>query len=428
MQLQVSPTPVAGALDPPADEARTPSRRDLLRVLRSRRAESVSRLMAQDRDRGLRGRITRALDAMAAGHRRVAREIESLATEIRGADRSSRRIGPILTDRATGGAIEERLQALVADLTDPGWSAETGCPRIWSLDSDGDDLHDASAATDGVPETAVIALIHRIAALTRQTAELERQVTEGTEALAHCERRLIAERREAEDRETRLIREVDHRTRNALAVVTAIVSLTRAPDIAEFTAAVERRVQALARAHGLLSDSCWRRARVADLVAGEFTALGGAHAGQIALSGDAVTLDPTAVLALALAVHELAANAARHGALSHPGGHLEVCWQERDGEFVLTWSESGAPEQPATPDGGAADGLTEGFTEGLGLRIVRASVEAQLCGRIAFERRPDGLSCTINAPVNAPVDAPSCPAPPVTADRHPRRPRRVPGR
>jgi len=420
MQLHLSPTPAAGALEASRDEDRTPTRRDLLRVLRTRRAESASRPAAQDRDGGVRGRIAGALDAIAAGHRRVARELLSLAAEIRGADRTRRRIGAA-ADRAPGGAIEDRLQALAGDITDGSWSPAGGPPGSWSLGTaaDRDDASpvtavdigiDASPVIDGVPEGAVTALIQRIAALACQVTELERQVAEGAEALAHCQRRLIAERREAEDRESRLIREVDHRTRNALAVVHAIVSLTRAPDVSEFTAAVERRVQALARAHGLLSDSCWRGARVTDLMAGELRALGGAHGGQIAVSGGGIMLDPAAVLALALALHELAANAARHGALSHPSGRLAVCWQERGGEFVLTWSESGAPELPDPRD----------FTEGLGLRIVRASVEAQLSGRIAFDWQPQGLSCTINVPCCSPK--------PAKAGRQRLRPQRVPAR
>lgn len=394
MQLQLSPTPVAGTLDPSADDARAPARRDLLRVLRSRREDSVSRLTA--RAGGLRGRIARTLDAIAAAHRRAARELSGLATEVRGADRSRRRIGPMAADRAAGGPLEQRLQALVADLTGQGWRPDPDAAGL------------ADIGTDGVPDTAA-ALIQRVAVLTRRTAELERQLAENTQALTHCRQRLTAERRQAQDRETRLLREVDHRTRNALAVVHAIVSLTRAPDIGAFTAAVERRVQALARAHGLLSESCWRGARLSDLMAGELRALEDAHGGQVTIFGGGIMLDPAAVLALALALHELAANAARHGALSHPHGRLEVCWQERDDQFVLTWNETGAPPPPAT-----ADGVTEGhFTEGLGLRIVRASVEAQLGGRIALAPRPDGLSCTIDVPHAAARPA-------AAADRHPR--------
>lgn len=371
-----SQTPAAGAHDVSSDEAsgevRTPPRHDLLRVLRSRRAGGVPRLASEGSIQsrgGVRSRIAGALGAMAAAHRRIARELEAVAEEVGG---GRRRTGPRTPDRALDG----RVAALLDGAADPLSALELSPPDLAP-----------GLAFDGVPEAAatVTAMIRRIAALAQEKAELERRVGEGRAALLRSERRLATERREAGEREARLIREVDHRTRNALAVVHAIVSLTRVPDIEAFTAAVERRVQALARAHGLLSDACWRGARLGDLVTGEFRALGGGHAGRVAMSGAAVTLDPPTVLALALALHELAANAARHGALSHPEGHLEVGWQQRGDDLVLTWNESGRTADAAV-------------TEGLGLRIVRASVESQLCGRIALDWRPGGLSCAITLP------------------------------
>jgi two-component sensor histidine kinase/PAS domain-containing protein len=241
----------------------------------------------------------------------------------------------------------------------------------------------------------------------------------------------ITERKEAEDRQSLLAREVDHRTKNALAVVHAIVSLTRAADIQEFSTAVEGRVQALARAHSLLSDSRWHGAKIADLVQGELAALRRAPGERIAMSGRSMTLHPSTVLALALALHELAANAARHGALSVPSGSLEVAWEQRGDELALQWTERGGPCAPApvgqdrlAQDRLAQDRLAQDqvgqdqvgkgqlgkgetgkaevedgqIREGLGLRIVRASVETQLCGRIAFEWRTDGLVCVIHVP------------------------------
>jgi PAS domain S-box-containing protein len=226
----------------------------------------------------------------------------------------------------------------------------------------------------------------------------------------------ITERKEAEDRQFLLAREVDHRTKNALAVVHAIVSLTRADDIQEFSTAVEGRVQALARAHSLLSDSRWHGAKIADLVQGELAALRRAPCERIRMSGRSMTLHPSAVLALALALHELAANAARHGALSVASGSLEVAWEQRGDELALQWSEYGGP-CPPSPVGESQVGESQAgesqagesqagesqvgesqIREGLGLRIVRASVETQLCGRIAFDWRAEGLVCIIHVP------------------------------
>lgn len=195
----------------------------------------------------------------------------------------------------------------------------------------------------------------------------------------------ITDRKEAEDRQALLAREVDHRTKNALAVVHAIVSLTRAADIDQFSAAVEGRIQALARAHSLLSEARWRGAKIAELILGEL-APRSADPARVRISGRSLSLHPAAVQALALAIHELAANAERHGALSVPSGGVHVAWEQQGDELALRWTEFGLPA-PLTPP-----------AEGFGLRIVRASIETQLCGTVAFDWHPDGLHCLLRVP------------------------------
>jgi two-component sensor histidine kinase/methyl-accepting chemotaxis protein/putative methionine-R-sulfoxide reductase with GAF domain len=197
----------------------------------------------------------------------------------------------------------------------------------------------------------------------------------------------ITERKEAEDRQLLLAREVDHRTKNALAVVHAIVSLTRADGIEQFSASVEGRVHALARAHSLLSDSRWRGAKIADLIQGELASFRSASPGRIRISGRSMALHPFAVQALALTLHELAANAARHGALSAPPpATIRVAWEQHGDELELWWIECGVP-CPQPP-----------VQEGLGMRIIKASVETQLCGSVEFDWKPDGLCCAIRVP------------------------------
>jgi two-component sensor histidine kinase/PAS domain-containing protein len=225
----------------------------------------------------------------------------------------------------------------------------------------------------------------------------------------------ITERKEAEDRQLLLAREVDHRTKNALAVVHAIVSLTRADNIGQFSASVEGRIQALARAHSLLSDSCWRGAKIADLIRGEaapFCTI----PDRVRMSGRSLTLHPSTVQALALTLHELAANAATYGALSVPGGHVRVAWEQRGDELALQWTEYGGPRPPSQvragqdqdgkiPDGKVPDGKIPEcpvheyiVRDGLGTRIIRASVETQLRGHVAFDWRSGGLACSIRIP------------------------------
>jgi two-component sensor histidine kinase/PAS domain-containing protein len=210
----------------------------------------------------------------------------------------------------------------------------------------------------------------------------------------------ITERKELEDCQLLLAREVDHRTKNALAVVHAIVSLTRADDIDQFSATVEGRIQTLARAHSLLSDSRWRGAKIADLIRGELAPFRRADPERVRMSGRSLTLHPSAVQALALTVHELAANAARHGALSVSTGSIQIAWEQHGDELALRWSESGGPcPQPQIHHRTAREGAQEGVAQkGLGMRIIRASVETQLCGSVEFGWRPDGLLCVIRVP------------------------------
>src|ERR1700761_1873389 len=126
----------------------------------------------------------------------------------------------------------------------------------------------------------------------------------------------VTERKEAEQRQDLLAREVDHRARNALAVVQSIVRLTRANSIDDYVAAVEGRIKALARAHALLSDARWHSADLGALVAEELAPYRAGEADKGQGTGPNVSLPPYMAQGLALALHELATNAAKHGALS----------------------------------------------------------------------------------------------------------------
>jgi PAS domain S-box-containing protein len=199
----------------------------------------------------------------------------------------------------------------------------------------------------------------------------------------------ITDRKEAEERQLLLAREVDHRAKNALAVVHAIVSLTRADNIAQFVAAVEGRVQALARAHSLLSESRWRGANISDIIEEELAPYRAPHFDRVKISGTSLSLDPSTAQALALALHELATNAAKYGALSRPSGRLEVAWSLANGRLELQWIERGGPAPGRVEPGG------------FGLRVIKASVEGQLEGKIEFDWRREGLRCALSLPLEA---------------------------
>jgi two-component sensor histidine kinase/DNA-binding response OmpR family regulator len=194
----------------------------------------------------------------------------------------------------------------------------------------------------------------------------------------------ITDRKEAEERQTLLAREVDHRARNALAVIQSIIRLTRARSVEDYVAAIEGRIKALARAHTLLSDSRWHGADLATLVAEELAPY--RTGDKVAMNGPDVSLEPSTAQGLALALHELATNAAKHGALSSISGKLSLAWQLRPDALVLEWNESGGP--PITPPA----------SRSFGLRVIRASIEQQLSGETTFDWDPKGLHCSVSIP------------------------------
>jgi PAS domain S-box-containing protein len=197
----------------------------------------------------------------------------------------------------------------------------------------------------------------------------------------------ITERRNAEERQALLAREVDHRARNALAIIQAIVRLTRAGSISEYKRTVEGRIMALARAHTLLSESRWNGADFDALVADELAPYRAHYRDRIVTLGPPVSLQPITAQTLALSLHELATNAAKYGALSSNEGTLAVNWELRAGRLAVLWRESGVR-------------LGEPFaTQGFGLKLISTSIEQQLGGKASFDWTPRGLRCDIVVPL-----------------------------
>lgn len=197
----------------------------------------------------------------------------------------------------------------------------------------------------------------------------------------------VTEKREAEARERLLVREVDHRAKNLLAVVQSVVQLTRGADITDFKDAVTGRIQSLARTHGLLAAGRWEGADLKQLVVDELAPYARGEEGRTAVSGPAFRLKPSAAQALALVVHELATNAAKYGALSAPAGRIEVAWRAQRGSLALTWRETGGPT------------VTPPVRRGFGSTVLKNSVERQLRGRVVLDWRPEGLVCEIELPI-----------------------------
>ncbi len=157
--------------------------------------------------------------------------------------------------------------------------------------------------------------------------------------------------------------------------------LTRAKSVDDYVATVEGRIKALARAHTLLSDSRWHGADLGTLVAEELAPYRSGN--KVELKGPNVSLSPATAQGIALALHELATNAAKHGALSSLKGRVSLTWQLQSDMLTLHWAESGGPPIK-TPS-----------ARSFGLKVIKASIEQQLGGKATFDWNPQGLRCDL---------------------------------
>jgi len=175
-----------------------------------------------------------------------------------------------------------------------------------------------------------------------------------------------------------LAREIDHRAKNALAVVQAVVALTRASTMKEFVEAVGGRISALGRAHSVLAKNRWEGADLTQLVSDETEAR--QRPGQVHIRGPSVVLAAHAVQSVSLLIHELATNAVKYGALSLERGKVDIRWRFLPSqELELTWTESGGPP------------VREPTSKGFGSTLVHEVATKQLGGSIDLRWPRGGL-------------------------------------
>ena len=227
----------------------------------------------------------------------------------------------------------------------------------------------------------------------RKTAEEAATRARVAEAEREALQAEIKERRRVEERQTLLTRELDHRAKNALAVVQAALRLTPREDAEAFARAVEGRVSALSRAHTLLAEGRWDGAELGALAEGElapFLAGGAGDGPRAELRGPPVSLAPGAAQALSMALHELATNAVKHGALSVPGGRVSLGWSadEAAGLLRLRWAEAGGPLLSNPPT-----------RRGFGSRVLEATLRVQLGGTVVRSWEAPGLVCEAALPL-----------------------------
>lgn len=191
----------------------------------------------------------------------------------------------------------------------------------------------------------------------------------------------ITEQREQAEQIRLLLLEVNHRSKNLLSTIQA---LARRSDRNEpgFMERFESRVQSLAVNQDILVRREWREVPLRELVEGQLLFATGS-AGQILLSGPAVALRPRAAEVVGMALHELATNALKYGALSVAGGTVEIRWDRTQDGFWLRWQERGGPE------------VTPPARSGFGTRLIRDVPRHNLSARITLDYPPDGLVWTM---------------------------------
>ncbi len=222
----------------------------------------------------------------------------------------------------------------------------------------------------------VIASRYRI--LARRTAEAEKTAARAREEAF----------RESADRLQLLVHEVDHRANNLMAVIQGLVSLSNAEDAAGLKQVIEGRLHALAKAHKLMSEARWRGADLDRLATEELTPFGLGSSGRITVSGENVALSAAAAQGMALALHELATNAVKHGALSNAAGQVRVTWSVQDAVLTLRWDEIGGPA------------ALKPRRRGTGLRVLERAFEGALGGRTDLDWSREGLCCRLQVPLD----------------------------
>jgi two-component sensor histidine kinase len=192
-------------------------------------------------------------------------------------------------------------------------------------------------------------------------------------------------------REALLMGELEHRVKNMLALVAAVIERAREDSASneDFVSSLRGRIKSMADAQDLLSQSQWRGVSLADLVRAELKPY--ATGANTQVDGPVVHLTTDATHGVAMVIHELATNAVKYGALSRPGGRVSVRWtltteQSPTMKLRIQWDEAGGPEV-AMPD-----------RQGFGSSVIRDLIAYELGGRVDLKFAPHGVRCMIELP------------------------------
>ena len=291
-------------------------------------------------------------------------------------------IGPSVGSCGTASFLKEPV--FVGDIaSDPRWeafkdlAAEHGLAACWSI-----------PILSGAGEVlGTFAMYHREP---REPAEQDLELVDlvtRTAALIINRKRAEDERGRAERRQQLLLGELNHRVKNTLAIVQSLThqSFHSAASTEDAKRRFEGRLEALASAHNLLTATNWESALIVEVARAALAPF--CPPDRCEIEGPPLPVSPQAAVGLALALHELATNAAKYGALSSPEGRIFVRWTVVDDQLQLTWTERGGP--PVTPP----------ERRGFGSRMIERTLASEFGGKVDLEFAPEGVTCTMVAPL-----------------------------
>jgi PAS domain S-box-containing protein len=211
----------------------------------------------------------------------------------------------------------------------------------------------------------------------------------------------VTERKEGEAHLSLLLRELTHRSKNLLAIIQAMARQTarHAGSTDAFLKQFGARLQALAASHDLLVRESWYGASLSELIRSQLGGLFGDDGnGRVAIEGPLVALKPEAAQNLGLALHELATNAEKFGALSVPAGRVSIAWRQQEGAdgkgIELEWHERLGPKVKARRK------------HGFGSMMIERNLARSLDGEVNLQFDADGLRCIIVIPASQVLHAP----------------------
>ena len=196
----------------------------------------------------------------------------------------------------------------------------------------------------------------------------------------------IGARKRSEEKITLLLREMEHRSKNILSVVQAVAQQTFAANPETFPARFGERLAALAASHSLLVAEQWERVEIARLVRSQLAHFADLLGTRVVIEGPSLALSVEAAQTIGMALHELATNSGKYGALSDHSGRVELTWDLASGAFTISWTERDGPTVAAPT------------RTGFGTTVIRRMVAANLNGEVELDFAPAGLSWRLNCP------------------------------